>query len=49
MYIEDAEGNHVLEKSVTVKVDSGFFAIISAYFQFIFNGFKWADQTVEIV
>ncbi len=49
MYIEDAEGNHVLEKSVTVKVDSGFFAIISAYFQFIFNGFKWSDQTVEIV
>ncbi len=48
IYIEDAAGNHIFAENVTVNVNSNFFAIISAYFQFIFNGFKWAEQTVEL-
>ena len=48
-HIEDKNGNiKVAEKEYKVNVDTGFFAKLIAFFMdFIFNGFKWKEATVE--
>ncbi|MBQ6263958.1 MAG: SH3 domain-containing protein [Clostridia bacterium] len=47
--VYDAAGNLKGEKAASIEVDTSFFGKISSFFGFIFNGFKWNEQTVEIV
>ena len=49
IYLYNADGNLVEETEVTVKVNNGFFAKLLAYFGFVFSGFRWTKQIVEIV
>ena len=48
-HIEDANGNvKVAEKEYTVNVDTSFFGKLASFFtDFLFNGFKWKEVTVE--
>lgn len=46
--IYDPSGNLMLQKAVSIEVDNSFFGKIIAFFGFIFNGFKWGSQNVEV-
>ena len=47
--VYDADGRLKGERAASIEVDKSFIGIISSFFGFIFNGFKWNEQTVEIV
>lgn len=49
VHIEENDGTvKVAEKEYKVEVNTGFFAKLSAFFSdFLFNGFKWKEATVE--
>lgn len=44
----DTAGNLVAYNDLAVVVDDNIFARISAFFRFIFSGFKWGSQTVTL-
>ena len=45
----DAGGRLKGEKAASIEVDTTVWGKISSFFGFLFNGFKWNSQTVEIV
>lgn len=48
LVIRDENGIVKAEKPVLIEVDSGFFAVIFAYIGYVFNGFEWPLQVVEL-
>ena len=46
--ILDESGNLKAESKLNVEVKNGLFAKIGAFFLYMFSGFRWGEQTVEI-
>lgn len=48
LIIKDENGVIKCEKSLLIEVNNGFFSVIAAYIGFIFNGFQWPSQVIEL-
>ena len=44
----DSAGNVMGNSVVKINVDSSFIAKISAFFSFLFSGFKWGNKTIDV-
>ena len=44
----DSAGNVMGNSVVKINVDSSFIAKISAFFSFLFSGFKWGSKTIDV-